>query len=114
MQDETCQVEDKAVELVVVALANTSAEPDTVVVELEDAVVANVAVGASWGTKDVASFAKLLLKKVRRIGIQHLGVLHTRCFRDIYVFVWQIAACYVPRPTRHNPWVCRGSSDQLH
>ena len=65
-------------DLLVVALADAGAEPDAVVVELHDAVVADVAVGGANGAEDVAGLAELEFERYRRVRLVHLHKVHAR------------------------------------
>ena len=69
----------------VVPLADTSAQPDAVVVELHHTVVADVAVSTPLGSEDHASLAKFQTVEHVCIGIHIVNSLLLRI--DLHVFL---------------------------
>ena len=96
---------ERAIYLLVVPLGDARAEPHAVVVELEHAVVASVAVGGSRGAEDAARLAELKLENHRTVHLADLQVGHFCGLRNIGVLLRQVAAFNRPPSARHDAWV---------
>ena len=98
---------EKSDHLLVVALADASAEPDAVVVKLHDTVVAEVAMAAASRSKYVTCLAELEFEEQRLVGQVHLKVVHPCFVTDPHVLLRHEALDAVPAACRHNARVAR-------
>ncbi len=88
--------------LLVIAFADTSSQPNAMVIELKDAIVANVTMTSSWRPKYETGLAKFELERHGRMCLTNLRVLYPRSLWDICIFAGQVTSFNVPSSSRHN------------
>lgn len=104
-EEVACKDVSRGEDLPVVALADTSADPDAVVVKLVDAVVAHVAVGGTQGPEDEARLAELESGHLRGVHLLHCLEEYSRLFASPFVLLRKLAALDRPDPARNDSGV---------
>ena len=92
-------------DLLVIAFANTGAQPDAMMVKFHNAVIADVAMGCTRWSKDETGLAKFKLEQERRVRQVYLHVVHARFTANVEVFVWHVTFQTTPASCRHNAWL---------
>ena len=107
-------MKDEPEEQVVVPLGDTCAQPDAVVVESDEAVVAQVAVRGSQGSEDVAGLTEFELEHNRLVSQIPLQIEHSVRRFYVCILIRQASLFYTqPSSARQDAWVsgCRAEHE---
>jgi len=96
--------------LLVVASSYTSADPDAVVVELIDAVIADIAVRCAQRTKDETRLAELQPDNLRCVHLLHGPKEHARLLRGFVVLLGNLGIFEIPNSAWNDAGVRRGGA----